>query len=156
MNSICLSITSSLLWVLRCFSVRLGAVSPSRPVQHPLRRAQRRSRLAGGHRRRRRGAVLRIASTALCLSRPAISLAQDRIRLSTFGLADGSTPAHFRLLNGRKSHNTVKSLKLHGLISHILMYRDSGLWKDRQLPTLATGEVTAITSRLSPLHRPVN
>ena len=118
MNSICLSITSSLLWVLRCFSVRLGAVSPSRPVQHPLRRAQRRSRLADGHRRRRRGAVLRIASTALCLSRPAISLVQDRIRLSTFRLAHGSTPAHFRLLNGRKSHqNRSATSSIVGIVS---------------------------------------
>src|SRR5215831_9792104 len=48
----------------RCFSVRLRAVSPSRPAGQQRAAHRRRSRLAVGHRRRRRNAVLTAASTA--------------------------------------------------------------------------------------------
>src|SRR5215470_5510024 len=52
----------------RCFSVRLWAVSPSRPAGRRRAAHRRRSRLAVGHRRRRRNAVLTAASTGATLN----------------------------------------------------------------------------------------
>src|SRR6187455_2332928 len=64
---------------LECFFVRLkAAVSSPRPNTN-ARGAQRRSTLAEGHRRRRRGAVLAAASPAPSLARPEIFASDSRV-----------------------------------------------------------------------------
>ena len=71
---------------------------------HPPRRAQRWSRLARGHRRRRRGAVLTSASTAPGSIRSGTVAAKCHITANPLWRGLAHPPVGFPLLTGRKSH----------------------------------------------------
>ena len=101
-----------------CFSVRPAGRFSVPTCAPTLRRAQRRSRLAGGHRRRRRNAVLTDASTARTSIRSGSATNPDQVH-HVSGVPEPTGPAHrgvtapllFRLPDGRKSHQELRGLR---------------------------------------------